>query len=417
MKKFFSAVWRIIRSNLLLKIMSVLFAIILWSYVLAETNPLRTREIQNVPVRYTHADELEAKNLAISGSLSDVLDSVNVRVEVRQSDLRYVNNKNIFAEVNLSTITGTGEHTLSITATSTHGEVLSISPSQVTLNIDDLVTRTIPVTVETIGTVPEGYHAMPPVINPPVISITGARVDVEKIISSVCTIDLNGLTEGYVESVEVQLLDIDGNRIDKNLFRGSIPSVIVNLEVLAKKTVPVDISDMLLGQDELAEGYEISNIIIEPETVDIIGTKDILDKIRSVGVVSLSVKGADSDIVALLDFKLPEGVSLLSEDQIEVYVSIKEIAEVRIYENVPIVVKNLTRGLSASLDINDIDVKVIAGVNQLKLLFKEDIVAYVDVDGLTEGTYELTISYTLPDGFANKNVTSSTKSVTVTITK
>ena len=97
--------------------------------------------------------------------------------------------------------------------------------------------------------------------------------------SSVCTIDLQGLKEGYSESIEVQLLDADGNILDKDMFTGSIPSVIVDLDVLAKKTVPVDTSDMLLGLEEIAAGYELAEIIVDPQTVEIIGEKSILDNI------------------------------------------------------------------------------------------------------------------------------------------
>ena len=39
MKKFFNALWGIFRNNLLLKVMAILFAVILWSYVLSETKP------------------------------------------------------------------------------------------------------------------------------------------------------------------------------------------------------------------------------------------------------------------------------------------------------------------------------------------------------------------------------------------
>lgn len=415
-RRFFGAIWRMIKSNWVLKIMAVIFAVILWSYVLAEENPIRQREIPDVSLRYSQLDELEAKDLAISGSLSDILESVDVRVEVKQNDLKYVSNKNIIADVDLSTIKGPGEHKLDITATSPYGKVLSVSPSQVTLVVDNLDQRNIPVTVETTGTVPEGYHAMTPVIAPEVVYIRGASVDVEKAVRSVCHIDLNGLTEDYNESVEVDLLDKDDNVLDKKMFAG-IQSVIVNVEVLAKKTVSVNTTDLLIGKDELAEGYEISEIIIEPGTVDIIGKKDVLNTIYSAEAMPIVVTGADKDIVTLLEFKLPEGVSILSEDKVQAIISIREKIEVKNYNNVEVQVKNLAKGLKASLDTDRLDIVVIAGTNQLSSLFKQDIIAYVDLDGLEEGTHEVSIQYSMPEGFTDENISSETKKVTVTITK
>lgn len=405
-----------IKSNWVLKIMAVVFAIILWSYVIALENPVRQREIPDVSLRYNQSAELEAKGLAISASLSDVLNSVDVRVEVKQNNVKYVSNKNIIAEVDLSTINGPGEVPLEINATSPYGEVLSVSPSTVTLVVDKLSQKYVPVEVEITGNVANGYHAVTPVISPDTVYIKGASVDVEKVASAVCKLNLSGLTENYSKSIEVDLLDKDGNMLDKNMFAGT-HSVIVNVDVLAKKTVPVNTDDLLIGKDELAEGYEISEIIIEPGTVDIIGKKEVLDSIESLEAIPIVVTGANTDVPRLLEFNLPEGVSILSDGQVQAVVRIREKVEVKNYNNVEVQIKNLAKGFDASSDIKKIDVVVIAGTNKLSRLFKQDILAYVDLDGLEEGTHELSIQFIMPEGFTDENVSSETKKVSVTITK
>jgi YbbR domain-containing protein len=417
MKRFLKALWRMLKSNWLLKIMSVFFALILWSYVLAENDPLRTREVEDVPVRYSNSEELSAKDLAILGGFSDVLSSVTVKVEAKQSELKYLNSKNVFAYADLSTINGTGEHVLDITATSTFGKVLTVTPSQITVSIDDLVTRMVPVIVETTGNVADGYYAMEPAVSAEVINISGARADVEKVVKAVCHINLNGLTSGFKESIETELLDSAGNTINNSLFTGNIPSVIVSLDVPAKKTVPINTSDLLLGQDELSSGYELAGITVEPQSVDILGEKSVLDNISTISLKPVSVSGAGSDIVTLLDYDLPDGVSLLTEGQAQVYISIKEITDVKTFENVTINIENAPKGLDASLDISSIDVSVIAGINKLKLLFKQDVIAYVDLSGLTAGDYVIPITFVLPEGFSEENVSSTIKQVTVTLSK
>ena len=45
---------------------------------------------------------------------------MNARIEVEQSDLKYLSNENVYAYIDLSTINGTGEHTLKITANILH---------------------------------------------------------------------------------------------------------------------------------------------------------------------------------------------------------------------------------------------------------------------------------------------------------
>ncbi len=417
MKRFLSALWRMLKSNWVLKIMSILFAIILWSYVIAENDPLRTREIEDVTVRYSNTEELSAKKLTVSGSFAEILSTVDVKVEVKQNEIKYLSNKNVFAYVDLSVIEGTGDYDLDITATSSYGEVLSVTPSQISLHIDDLVTRLVPVEVVTSGDVADGYYAMDPIVSPEVVSITGARADVEKVVRSICYVDLTGLSKSFKESVELELIDTDGNTVDRKLFTSSIPSVIVNLEVVAMKTVPVSTDGLLLGEDEIASGYEVSEITVTPQTVDIIGNKSVLDSIDAVALTPVSVSGTSEDIVRLLDYDLPRGVSLLSEGQAQVYISIKEITDVKTFDRVPVELMNIPKGMSASLDTSSIDVSIIAGINKLDQLFKQDITAYVDLDGLSAGKHTLTIMYTLPEGFDEQSVSSTTKQVVVTLSK
>ena len=117
----------------------------------------------------------------------------------------------------------------------------------------------------------------------------------------------------------------------------------------------------------------------------------------------------------MLDYKLPDGVSLLTEGPVQVYISIKEIIEVKTYEGISIQAKNLGSGMSVLFDIKTVDVTVISGMNHLALLFKEDIIPYVDLDGLEIGPHTLTIMFDMPEGFMAENVSSNIIAVNVTI--
>ena len=416
MKKYLNMFWRLLRSNLVLKIMALLFAVILWSYVLSEENPTRVSGVNDVAIQYENEEDLTDKGLAISGSLSEILEDVDLRIEVKQSELKYLTNQNVDVYVDLSGIDGTGYYTLDIEADTTYGDVLDINPSEVTLYVDDYVTRTVPVDVEVIGEVPDGYYASEPEITPDVLSISGAKVDVETVSSAVCSIDLTGLTEGYKKSVSVTLLDTEGNPVDENLFSDSF-SVIVEQEVLSEKIVPVDVANSILGQDDLATGYEITEITCDPESVQIVGEAATLDEIDSVLLVAYSVSGASEDAVIPLDYDLPEGVQVLDTDKAQVYINIREITGTSDYSDVEIEQKNLSSGLTAVIDEDTVDVTVIAGLSKLSKLSKSDIVPYVDLDGLEPGVYSLDVLFEIPEGFVEENFSASTSTVTVTITE
>jgi len=417
MKKALSFVWKILKSNLSLKIMALIFAVILWSYVLYATNPVRERVLQDITVRYLHAEDLKAKNLAIVGGLSDVLGSVDIRVKVNQRDLSLFSAQGAQANVDLSEIKGTGKYALKVKATLAYGQVLDVSPSEVTLTVDRLITKQVPVTVKTVGDVPAGYYAGPPEISPNFVNITGAQADVEKVVSALCSIDLNGLTTGYSKSVDVSLLDKNDNAVPSNLFSGDFPSVMVKLNVLSIKTVAVDAQGSIIGRDSVAPGYEITGITCNPATVRIIGEKSAIDAVASIPLMPYSVSGLSSDVVVPLDYSPPEGVTVLADEKAEVTINIREIMKKRSFTDIPVRYKNLSAGLAVSLDISAVDVTVTAGESRLSKISKTDIVPYIDLDGLAAGTYTLIVQFEVPSGFTSENFSSSAAAITVTIKK
>ncbi len=416
MKKALKFVWGLLKNNLLLKIMAVLFAVILWSYVLAETNPLRDKVIPDIPVQYSEA-ELNANGLAIAKrGFSEVLEA-DVRVKVNQRNLDILDKNSVDLSVDLSRISKPGEYVLYIEAAPTIGDVVEINPKAVTLTIEQNVTKALPVTIKTTGSVASGYYAGEPVAQPDTITISGARGDVDLASSAVCNINLSGLTEWNKKSMDVAILDEEGNPIDSSLF-GSLPSVVVDMSVLPKKRVPVNASDSILGQDSLAPGYEIvGGILCDPAFVEIIGEVSVLNGINSVSLAPYTISGANSDAVVPLSYDLPEGVSVLNSENAIVTVTIREITGTETFSDVAIEVRNLKKGLAAKLAQETVDVTVVAGESAITKLRDSSIVPYIDLGGKDAGTYTMDIQFEIPEGFVEENFSADIATVAVTITR
>lgn len=410
-------IWGLIKNNLVLKIMAILFAVVLWSYVLSETNPVRERVQPDVSVTYQNEEQLEANGLAISQSLSEIVQEVNVRYEVNQSDLKYLSSSPITATVDLSKVNGKGELELEIRATGANCRVIEVSPATVKLTVEDYVSKTLPVAVNVTGSAAEGYYASDPVAEPDVVTLFGASGDLAMASSAVCNIDLTGLTEWNKKSMDVTILDSEGNALDPGLFDESLPSVIIDMSVLPKKIVPVDVESAIIGQESIAPGYEITDIVCDPKFVSIVGEASALAEVDAVTLVPYSVSGASGDIVVLLEFAPPEGVAVLDVDKAQVTVTIREKTRTEVFEGVDIGVRNLGGGLDAKLAQDDVDVTVLAGISEMSRLRASDVVAYVDLNGYGVGTHTVDILFEIPDGFAAENFTASIGTVTVTITR
>jgi YbbR domain-containing protein len=416
MKTVLKAIWNALRSNLVMKIMALLFAVILWSYVLSIINPERTRTVPDIPVRYENMGHLTDNQFQISKSLSDELGNVKVSVVLKQSELKTFSAKNIDAYVDLSYVTGPGDYPLQVQAKliGVNGHVQDI-PVTVNVHVDRYIPKPVPVAVKTIGSVPDGYYASIPEITPTTVEIKGAQTDVEKVASAVCNVNLTGLTEGFSQNMEIDLLDYEGNIVDKNLFPDILPSVIVTLNVQSMKTVPIDAKASIIGQDEVASGYEVSDISCEPQKVAIAGDAQTLAGISSISLVPYSVSGKSASESVALDYQLPEGVTVLTQQKAQVTISIRETTKTKTYKDVSIKTKDLGGGLNADISVPKVDVTVMAGVSSISKLSRSDIVPYVDLDGLKAGTYSLKVLFEIPKGFSEENFTASSGTVTVTI--
>ena len=420
MKTVLKAILNVVKSNLVLKIMAVLFAVILWSYVLSIINPDRTRVVNDVPVSYKGMSELKNNGLVISQSLSDPLTPTSVKIVVKQSDIKLLsklNSRSLNAYVDLSEISVPGDYPLDVDAVPVgiNGQVIETNPHTVKVHVDWYKTKLVPVTVNVIGSVPSGYYASAPEIMTTTVEVNGAQTDVEKVASAVCNVDLTGLTEGYSKSVDIDLLDYEGNVVDKSLFPNMLPSVIVKLNVQSMKTVSVDVASSIVGQYEVAAGYEVAEITCEPRTVTVAGDAQTLLGLNSIGLVPYSIGGKSASEPVALDYQPPEGVTVLTQQKAQVNITIREISKTKTYTDVAIKTKDLGSGLRAQISVPRVDVTAMAGVSAMSKLNRSSIVPYVDLGGLKPGIYSLKVLFEIPKGFTEQNFTASVSTVTVTI--
>ena len=415
-------IWGLVKNNLVLKIMAILFAVVLWSYVLAETNPVREKPLDGVPVSYLYADQLDAQDLAISESLSNWVETVDVRVKVNQSYVRSVTSEAVRATVDLSKINGAGEKTLEINVvpTNTYCQIVDYSPKTVTLTVDAKVDRTIPVAFDVTGSVPAGYYVGDPVAEPDSVTLTGASSDIEMVSRAVCTVDIGGLTAWDKQSMDVAILDSEGNELDPGIF-GELPSVIVDMTLMPKKTVEVKAETT--GQ--LAPGYEIpeGGIVCDPAYVVIYGEASVLANITSIALEPCSISNMSTDVVEPLAYVPPEGVTVLDADnKAQVTITIREEMREETFNGVGIDIRNVGDGLTAELEQAEVDVTVKAGLSAMSMLRSSDVVPYVDLNGLDAGPHEVTLQFEIPEGFAMENFSAKVEeqpvvTVTVTITE
>ncbi len=407
-----------LRSNWPLKLVALLFAAVLWAYVISSENPVRPLNVVGVRISYTGIDSLTARGLTVDKK--NLQETVDVTVSAGQQYHKNITADSVRVVADLSGVSAKGmyEIKLQVSTSSFNAAVKKVSTATVQVKVDDLVQRTIPVRSILEGEPAEGYYVPEPLLSEQSIVISGPREELEQIVEAVCRIPVEGISEGSKTSRVLELLNGAGEAVPSSVVNGAVPSVIVELHVLSKKTVPVDAEASRACITNVREGYEVTGVSPIPSEVEIVGSAEELLAIESVKFKPVSVENASqSFLMEDIELQVPEGVQVLGGARIDAYLQIGEKQGQQHFTGIEISPVNLAPGLKATLKTRSADVTVSGGLSAVRNLTRKNVVLYVDLAGLAEGTYVLPVRAEEIAGVDASGVKVGVASITVTISR
>lgn len=394
-KRFLAAVKGFFTTNLAVKIVALLFAVLLWGYVLTDQNPYRTKTISNVNTSFEGEAELLAQGLCVRGDRSEILGNVTVQVRTQIVNYSALGSGQVNATISLRNISEARVYELPVTASimSGYGVIETVTPSVATVEIDSLVIKSIPVSTKYMGTLPEGYWAdMNASSVTTRVEVQGPKKDMDRVKRAECVVDWTGCTSMIYSTFDIILYDEDDNVISSDIVVGTLPSSTVRIPIYPMKEVPIDVMGSLIGADNLAANHELFSATATPVAVHLIGEQSILDGIDSILVDPINISGKNDIEIFEAKLILPEGVRLLEDTSaVSVSVDIRESMAEQVFEQVPVEVIGLGEGLTAQLGIASVDLRVSGRTSLVSILKRSDVKVQVDVTNLAAGEYDLSL--------------------------
>ena len=386
--------------NLGLKIVALVFAVLLWAYVLVALNPVRTKSISDVTITMEGYTDLLSRNLILVDS---DLGLANVEVNATITNHADLDSSRVNARAYLSTISAAGTYRLplSVTVQSNLGTVVNVAPRTVTVEVDNLILKTVPVKLELIGSLPEGYDVVGESMVS-AITIEGAARYIDPAVRAVATVDLTDRTENVEESVNVTFYDKDDNELTVVTRSKNTPNVTVRLSLSAYKRVDIR-PDVSLTDDTY---YSLTSEAT-PASVILYGTSDALAAIDSISTQSLVLKAEESIVSKELSLVLPDGASLKrgQSSTVALTAAVTEKRGERVLE-MPLTYSNLRRDMVIA-DGAPTYVNVVAEgpLKQLEQLSPDHFTAQVDLSNYGPGEWELVPLLQGPSGNKFPDVT------------
>ena len=220
------------------------------------------------------------------------------------------------------------------------------------------------------------------------------------------------MSKSEEKDAELILYDSNGNVVSQNQLENNLgeDGLTVSVEILEMKSVPV-IFDVT---GTPAEGYQYTGCTSEPETLQICGASEDIQKIEEIDVPAsvIDINGASESVEQTVDITpyLPDGIRLVDENTGSVKVTAMIEAEgTRTIDFLvrSIRINNLDDNLQVSYPADtEIRLRFSGDQEQLDVLDISNAVS-VDLEQYnTPGTYDVPVNVNLPDGITQlENVT------------
>lgn len=252
-------------------------------------------------------------------------------------------------------------------------------------------------------------------INSDKVIVKGAEHQLDQVASVKALFDVNNLVSQEVgtqtvKDVPLKAYDKDGNVVNVEIVPSKV-DVEVNI-VSPSKELPIKV----IPNGSVAFGKAISSLETNVSKVTVYGSKEVLDSLNYIPL-QIDVSGLKEDKEYKVDLSKPVGITYMSLNSVTVNIKLGAVSE-RDIENVKVVSRNLGDGLSVSASSVDaasvtVNLKGVTGV--IDNIAAEDIIAYINLEGLGVGEHEVEVVVEGDD--QRVEYMSKTKKVTINISK
>lgn len=371
--------------NLRTFLLALVLAIAVWISAVTAADPDEVHPPITVPLEVIGKDN----SLVMTNSLPATVD-VTLRAPKSVWELLTAQENSVRAILDLSGLSA-GEHVVDIKVQMTERptQIVLTNPATATVNLEPFATQTLPINLSLSGQSATGYRAGEATLEPTVVTVSGPQSLVEKAKRARVQVNLSGTRESVDQAIPIDILDeknavLDGITITPQTVHVSIPiSQQGGFRELAVKVVV---------QGQQAPGYRLENISVFPPVITVFASDPQLIKNIS-GVVEtqpLDITDAKDKITTRLGLNLPENITIVGAQTVQVEVGISAIQTSLTLSNQQISITGLPAGMIAQISPQTVDVILSGPLPVLEVLSPQDFTITVDVTGLDIGVHQLT---------------------------
>ena len=300
-----------LKDNIMIKILSVLSAILLWMYIQMVQNPDIEYTFRNQKVEFVNAPLLEEKNLTVIGDKKYYSD---ITVKCPRWSLNKLKNRDFAVYVDLSEIKTSGSYKLPVKVRINNENIITSgrNPSEISIDVEKIVTVEKELNIQVTGNVKDGYYTNKALVVPQtkVFSLKGPQSIVNKVNNGVISVNLSGKSADFSDLYDIILVDKEGTAVSNDKLTILNNAVNIDVTVYKKKVLPIVINTI---------PHEIK-YDIKPSNVEIAGPEDVLKNMDEIVVKNFNLQSYEIGYKQKIDLELDEKLILLNDVELQLVV-------------------------------------------------------------------------------------------------
>ena len=369
------------------KIISLIFAIVFWVYVMDQVNPEIIKEYDDIRVEIVGAEQISTEGLILMNNEEHL---VTVTVEGRRNDLLNFDENYLLITADVRGYKkGLNNVPIEKRVLVDNVVISDISKSDIKIQLDQIISIPKPIDIVANGTAVSGYELGPIEKDKMDIVVSGPETLVNRVVNLHGELNISEIQNDFTTEISIVPVDYEGNQVSGVELLQTSVQCFIGVQKLRTLSIVANFT----GQ--VQEGYQLIDIPLNPTSVVVRGKPEVVNNMNNVLTSKIELSEITERYRTELGLILPEGVDTPFMDkpvQAEVIVEKIETKEF-IFDLNEIGFANLNDIYSIKVlnSPGTLDVSLKDISSKLDLVNRNDIQLEIDLEGLDEGIHELPI--------------------------